>query len=315
MRGALAHCRDGDAGLADPCSSATARTPKTALSSHSTIRLNGLVRRGLRLRLHRRWPWPLPAVACWGLALGAWQLALRAGWGAGPAWLAGLAFGAALAFACCSGRWRRSLAAAGFPLSTLALGGLPALPAWAWLLGSLPLLLLYPVGAWRDAPLFPTPHDALDGLNQLPGLAAARRVLDAGCGLGHGLHALRRQWPQAAFLGLERSRLLSLVAAWRCPWARLTAGDMWAASWAGCDLVYLFQRPESMARALAKARQELVSGGWLVSLEFAVPGVPADACLQGPGRRSVWVYRIAAHDGVAPSMPDKQRSTRVAGGR
>jgi Asp-tRNA(Asn)/Glu-tRNA(Gln) amidotransferase A subunit family amidase len=45
------------------------------------------------------------------------------------------------------------------------------------------LLAAYPLRTWRDAPLFPTPVDALDGLAaQLP-LVAGARVLDAGCGL------------------------------------------------------------------------------------------------------------------------------------
>ena len=42
-------------------------------------------------------------------------------------------------------------------------------------------------------------------------------------------------------------------------------------------MVYLFQRPESMERAFAKATHELAPGCWLVSLEFAVPGRTADA--------------------------------------
>jgi hypothetical protein len=110
-------------------------------------------------------------------------------------------------------------------------------------------------------------------------------VLDAGSGLGHGLAALRSQWPQARFSGLERSLLLRAIAAWRCPWARQRAGDMWQASWAGHDVVYLFQRPESMPRAMAKARQELLAGSWLISLEFAVPGV-AEVAVDEPMKPS-----------------------------
>jgi SAM-dependent methyltransferase len=239
-----------------------------------------------------RWlPWPLPALLAWASGWAACQAGLAAGAPAAAAWCGGLFAGALVARAS-AGRWRRTLAAAGFPLSSLALGGLPALPAWAWLLAALPLLLLYPLGAWRDAPFFPTPADALQGLDAVPGLKPPQRVLDAGCGLGHGLAALRALWPQAEFHGIERSRVLRAAAWLRCPWARLRAADMWAAPWGGYDLVYLFQRPESMARALAKAGAEMAPGSWLVSLEFAVPGVPAQACVQAEGRRPVWVYRI-----------------------
>jgi hypothetical protein len=80
---------------------------------------------------------------------------------------------------------------------------------------------------------------------------------------------------------------------------------MWAASWAGHDLVYVFQRPESMARIFEKARRELAPEAWLVSLEFAVPGQTPHACLEGSGRRALWVYRPAA--GASAAL--QQRST------
>jgi len=56
--------------------------------------------------------------------------------------------------------WRRAIIALGFPLSLTA-SGAAALPGWA----CLPLLLLiYPLNAWRDAPLFPTLFNALKDL-------------------------------------------------------------------------------------------------------------------------------------------------------
>ncbi len=231
------------------------------------------------------------------------MLAWAAGWllwwaahaaGAPPVVAVGLALlgSAALAWRCDSA-WRRLLAAGGFPLSALVAG--PALAgsaAW-WLLAAVPLLAVYPPRAWRDAPLFPTPTGALQGLDAVVG-TPPRCVLDAGCGLGHGLRALARLWPTAQLHGVEWSPLLARLARWRCPGAVVHRGDMWAHGWAGHDLVYLFQRPESMARAWAKAQRELQPGAWLVSLEFAVPGVPAHACLLGGGRRPLWVYALGA---------------------
>ena len=248
-------------------------------------------------------PWPVPALLVW---CGAWLLWLAlARAGLNPAWAFAAALGASGAAAlACQGRWRRGIAAAGFPLSALALGAAGGLPPWVWLLLLLPVLALYPLRAWRDAPLFPTPADALQGLDALVGTPA--KVLDAGCGLGHGLVALQRLWPQAHCSGVEWSPLLALAARWRCPQAHIRRGDMWASSWAGHDLVYLFQRPESMARAHAKAQAELAPGAWLVSLEFEVPGVPPVACLEGPGRRPLWVYQ---------PVPARHPSTWPAGGR
>ena len=244
-------------------------------------------------------PWPLPALLCWASAWLVW-LPAQSLLGAPAALLVAAATGASLAL-CCSGRWRQVIAAAGFPLSAWALGladgssaAATALPAAAWLWMGLPLLLAYPVRAWRDAPFFPTPTTALMGLASH--IDAPERVLDAGCGLGHGLRALRREWPQAQLVGLEWSAPLAAWTAWRCRClpASVQRADMWAASWARFDLVYLFQRPESMARAWAKAQQEMAPGSWLVSLEFVVPELQPHASLQRLGARPVWLYQVQA---------------------
>lgn len=250
-----------------------------------------------------RWPvpWPLPALLAWAAGWLPWLVLRGSGLGAAAAFaLASLSAGAVAWLS--DSAWRRVIAAAGFPLSLLVLGGAGSWPAWVWLLPLVPLLALYPLRAWRDAPVFPTPADALQGLDAVVG--QPRRVLDAGCGLGHGLAALRRVWPGAALEGIEWSAPLAWAARWRCRGGRVGAavrrGDMWQASWAGHDLVYLFQRPESMERAHRKAAAELAPDAWLVSLEFAVPGVKPVACLQGPGRKPVWVYRPAASTGAVP---------------
>ena len=234
-----------------------------------------------------RLPWPAPALIAWA---GAWALHALLLPRAGPlaALLAGCALGT-LASLWGTRWWRRVLIALGFPLS-LALTGAAALPAWAWLIPLLLLLAVYPLNAWRDAPLFPTPAGALQGLETLAPLPPEARVLDAGCGLGDGLRALRQAYPQAQLDGLERSWPLRWLCALRCPWARVRQGDIWLADWSSYQLVYLFQRPESMTRALVKAG-EMAPGSWLVSLEFPLPGVAPQA--QWPvreGGRMVWVY-------------------------
>jgi trans-aconitate methyltransferase len=119
-------------------------------------------------------------------------------------------------------------------------------------------------------------------------------VLDAGCGLGHGLRALRGLWPQAVIRGVEWSPLLAWLSRRLCPWAQVQQGDMWALSWSEQDLVYVFQRPESMARVWAKACADMTPGSCLVSLEFAVPGQKPVHCMERPGQRPVWIYRVEA---------------------
>jgi SAM-dependent methyltransferase len=247
--------------------------------------------------------WPLPAVLAWACAWAAFILLRSAGLPVPLAGLAGSLLPLLLARAV-AGRWRLGLVVAGFPLSALVLGAV-TLPPWAWLVPLAGLLALYPVQAWRDAPLFPTALDALDGLPGQLVLPDAPRLLDAGCGLGHGLDALRRAWPGARIEGLERSVPLALAARLRCRWARVLRGDMWAQAWAGYDLVYLFQRPESMARAWQKAQREMAPGSWLVSLEFDVPGVEPQAALQRPSGRPVWAYRVGSPAIAAQSQRAK----------
>lgn len=233
--------------------------------------------------------WPLPALLAWA---GTWLLY-------GGLLKLGVAVWLSLAVATLAGVmlsvfavsfWRRVAIAAGFPLSLL-LSGSVALPAWVWLLPLLLIVLVYPINAWRDAPLFPTPALALSGIQQCAPLKEGARILDAGCGLGDGLIALHSAYPTAALYGVEWSWPLRALTALRCPWARITQGDMWKTDWSQYDMVYLFQRPETMPRALDKARAQLQPGAWLVSLEFVAEGLRPTAQLNNVEGKPVWLYR------------------------
>ena len=251
--------------------------------------------------------WPLPAAITW---LVSWLTALALAHLGLPWWAAlvlptALGACAALLPFVATTAWRRVFVAGGFPLSVLALGlthgvggqGASAV-AWLWLAPLALLLLAYPRRAWRDAPVFPTPSGALAELTQHVKLPANARVLDAGCGMGDGLIELHRTLPQARLEGVEWSALWRAVSAWRCPWATVRRGDMWADDWSAYDLVYLFQRPETMPRAMDKARREMRPGSWLVSLEFEARDAEGQAWRPQarwmlPGERPVWVYRLA----------------------
>jgi hypothetical protein len=248
-----------------------------------------------------RLPWPAPALLAWAGAWAVYRLAGVAGWPMAGAALAATLLGAFAALLV-ERPLRRLLVAGGFPLSAAALLSGTGLPAWMWLVPVGVGLLAYPMRAWRDAPFFPTAIGALDPLAEVVHLKAGARVLDAGCGLGDGLIALRRAWPRAFFSGIEWSLPLKLLCSLRCSWAQVQRGDMWSLSWQGFQVVYLFQRPESMARAVAKARREMAPGSWLVSLEFEAPELAPHARLQQPGQRPVWVYRVSPLAAARPAM-------------
>lgn len=238
--------------------------------------------------------WPLPALLTWAFAW-ALFLALQAlGLGTVAAFVVALL---AAGLAAWTGRtpWRRLFMLAGFPLSLLLSGAAGAVPGWIWLLPLALLLALYPLGSWGDAPLFPTPVSALDGLAQQAPLPDGAAVVDAGCGLGAGLVALHRQYPRAQLHGLEWSWPLALLCRLRCHlrggFARVRRADIWAQDWSGYRLVYLFQRPESMPRAMEKAAAELAPGAWLVSLEFEAVGYKPQARLETVPGKPVWLYQ------------------------
>lgn len=234
--------------------------------------------------------WPLPALLTWALAWSIFIGLRAAGLGAGAAFVVALL---AAGLAAWTGRtpWRRLFMLAGFPLSLLVSGAAGAVPGWIWLLPLLLLLALYPLGSWGDAPLFPTPTEALNGLAGRAPLPDGAVVVDAGCGLGAGLIALHREYPQVQILGWEWSWPLALLCALRCRFARVRRADIWARDWSGCDMVYLFQRPESMPRAVEKAAAELRPGAWLVSLEFEATQLQPQARLETVKGKPVWLYR------------------------
>lgn len=253
----------------------------------------------MQMYLFSKLVWPIPALLAWAAAwlvfvwLGHWL----------PWWAAVCVAGGMACVASMAGRtwWRRCMIAVGFPLSWLVVAA-GHIPAWGWLLPLGLLLLVYPINAWRDAPVFPTPQGALDGLSAHIQLADGAPVLDAGCGAGHGLQALHRAWPQAQVHGVEWSWPLRWLSSMRCPWAKVRQGDLWASDWFSYDLVYLFQRPESMSRAAVKSIGEMRDGTWLVSLNFSIPDITPTYVAELDDGREVYAYQAPLaevdHDSV-----------------
>ncbi len=243
-------------------------------------------------------PWPWPALLVWAVAWGV-LFGVRATGGTPlTGLLAATLTGVMGSVVGGASRWRRILIALGFPLSWGVASGALVVPPWVWLLLVVLLLLLYPPSTWKDAPLYPTPPDAFDGLRDHISLPWGGHVLDAGCGLGHGLVALNRVWPDLHMHGVEKSWPLAWLCRVRCRWATVRQGDMWADDWSRYDLVYLFQRPETMPRAMAKAAQKLRPGAWLASLEFADPAWAVHLRWTCPDGRTLWLYQAPVQRGA-----------------
>lgn len=251
--------------------------------------------------------WPLPAIVVWAVCWATYSM-VRV-WDAQVALALAILLGVWAAWAAPS-RSRRVWVAAGFPVSLLLVllwrEHAAGWPMWLWLLPVGLLLLLYPLSAWRDAPLFPTPEGALDDLPTVAPLQPQVKILDAGSGLGHGLEALRRAYPLAQYTGIEKSRLLAAWCRLRCPWATVLTEDMWQHIWAPYTMVFVFQRPESMERVWRKACAELAPGAWLVSLDFAVSQADAYAQIELHDGKIVWVYEIPLQQPLREDSQDEQ---------
>jgi hypothetical protein len=234
--------------------------------------------------------WPLPAVLGWAIAWGVFAGLKALHVPLGVALGLGVVAGGAMAVFG-STRWRKLFIAAGFPLSLAASGMAVGMSPWLWLLPLGLLAVLYPLNTWSDAPLFPTPSGALHGLSDVASLPSHGRITDAGCGLGAGLIELHKAYPQAQLQGLEWSWPLVLLCRLRCRFATVRRADIWRSDWSQSDMVYLFQRPESMPRALAKAKAELRPGAWLVSLEFEAAAWRPTARLEAVPGKPVWLYQ------------------------
>ena len=258
-------------------------------------------------------PWPMPALLAWAASWSAFVLSTR--WlGMWPVAALLLSAGVGLALSLFGNtRWRRIFMAWGFPLSLAASGLMGDVPAWAWLFPLALLGVMYPIHTWSDAPLFPTPTGALGHLPRFAPLKDGARILDAGCGLGAGLGELRRAYPAARLDGIEWSWPLRFACALRTPFARIRRGDIWTADWSAYDMVYLFQRPESMARAADKAGRELRAGAWMASLEFKVPDLAPTCVLDCPDGRSVWLYQMGVGPPVAALLPPRGAARRTGG--
>jgi hypothetical protein len=232
--------------------------------------------------------WPLPALLTW---LAAWALLLGLRSAGLPPAIAFVLVTLATAWPAwrLSHRWRRLIVLAGFPC-----------PSWPWCKAACrpgPGWPRWPccccstrcaAGATRRCfPPRPRPWTAWPPPRRCPPAPGCWKPAAAwatAC-------ALHRAYPDARLTGLEWSAPLATLCRLRCRFAQVRRGDIWTEDWSGYQMVYLFQRPESMPRAVAKARRELKPGAWLVSLEFEATELSPVAQLETVAGKPVWLYQ------------------------
>jgi hypothetical protein len=182
-----------------------------------------------------------------------------------------------------------------FPASYCALWLASDVPGWAWGVCFGLGWLVFPRMDTGSAPLWRSPKEI--GVSLGLALAseqwATKTALDAGCGLGDGVLALRTALPAARVDGVESAWIPWLMARSRCG-AGIDRADMWNVSWSGYGLVYLFLRPEAMERAKNKCAMELDGGALVASLDFEFEGVGPWLALEPKEGRILRLYKVEA---------------------
>lgn len=167
-------------------------------------------------------------------------------------------------------KWKKIFLALGFPLSSFLLQINQASSTIGWLMPLLILLIVYPPKSWNDAPIFPTPKDALLGLNYILNLKNNSKILDFGSGAGHGIKAILQEWPKSYVFGVENSILLYLYTKIKYRKATIIFENMWDVHLSNFNVLYVFQRPETMTSIWKKAKKEMAPGSFVISLSFPI---------------------------------------------
>ena len=180
-------------------------------------------------------------------------------------------------------------------------------PPALFLLALLLLALLFGAIFLTRVPYFPSCPAVW---NLVAALLPADRpcaVLDMGSGTGGLCLHLARRRPLSRVRGIEWALLPWLLSRWRAhrrnSRCRFTRGDYRRHSLAAYDLVFVYLSPVSMPDLWDKACREMKPGAWLVSCEFAVPGLAAWPLAGSgvPGVPPVYAWRMGAAAELAPS--------------
>ena len=175
-----------------------------------------------------------------------------------------------------------------------------ALPAWAYLIAFVLLLLFFWSTFRTRVPLYLSDRKAWQAL--IPLLPAHRpfRFINLGSGLGDVLFYLEPRFPLGRFEGTEIAPgpwLISrLRAAWRRSRAVFLRRDYATFDLGEYDVVFAFLSPAAMPALWAQAQAQMRAGSCFVSLSFEVTGQPPDQtiALADGARHTLYVWYMAA---------------------
>lgn len=170
------------------------------------------------------------------------------------------------------------------------------LPSWLFLALFLAMVLLYGQTFRTRVPYYPSSRavrDAVAGL--LP--AGGGRLIDIGSGFGGLVLDLGARRPDWRCSGIEMALLPWLCSVLRARAAgnpaHFVRGDYEALDLGDFDVVFAYLSPAAMPALWRKAQEEMQTGSLLLSYEFPIPGVPADASLPvAAGKPPLYAWRF-----------------------
>lgn len=244
----------------------------------------------------------LTALLCQTLALAAASLLYKAGWPLPVSWLLWIQ---PLLAALLSRLFRQPLW--WLPIHLLFA---PAvwlflrfqIPGWIYLTAFLISLAIFWGTFKGDVPLFLSSDAVSDSLAGIVKQQQASRLIDLGAGIGSAVIPLARQLPGLKITAVERAPLPWLILRWRCRRyvnIEVCRQDLWDATLADYDTVFLFLSPLAMPRMQEKCLREMRSNCLVVSSSFEMPLWPAENVIQLDDAKHtrLYCYRLPEKSG------------------
>ena len=152
------------------------------------------------------------------------------------------------------------------------------IPNAVYLVGFLISLSLFWTTFRTQVPFFPSRPAVWQQVANIIAKERPLRLIDIGSGLGDMAMHMAKTRPDCQIQGIEIAPLPWLIsvirAKLRSSSAKFILGNYQSLNFANYEVIFAYLSPAAMLLLWEKASQEMQAGAMLISLEFAIPGVP-----------------------------------------
>ena len=172
------------------------------------------------------------------------------------------------------------------------------IPSELYLIGFAVSVSLYWTTFKTQVPFFPSAPRVWREVTQLVPQATPLRLIDIGSGLGDMPMHIAKSRPSSHVEGIEIAPLPWLISVLRAKFRRsgvsFQLGDYRALNFADYDVIFAYLSPAAMLALWDKAQHEMRPGSLLISLDFDIPGVQPNRCIQAEhGSSALYVWEMA----------------------